>query len=122
MSPDTFAELKFARDKNNQLVFPATSSVEQIAAGLGVEDIVIVDNVKIGKNKEADTKLFEDGIIVSLASKRYNLSMASGFDNFQDFDIKYNNDQFLTEVLVGGSIAARRMAKVVTVKATPSEA
>lgn len=117
MSPDTFAELKFARDKNNQLVFPATSSVEQIAAGLGVEDIVIVDNVKIGKNKAADTKLFNDGVIVSLASKRYNLSMASGFDNFQDFDIKYNNDQFLTEVLVGGSIAARRMAKVVTVKA-----
>jgi hypothetical protein len=59
------------------LVFPATSSVEQIAAGLGVEDIVIVDNVKIGKNKAADTKLFNDGVIVSLASKRYNLSMAS---------------------------------------------
>lgn len=115
MSPNTFAELKFAQDKNGQLIFPATSSVEQIAAGLGVNDIVIVDNIKTGKEAKDDVKVYEDGVIVAFAQKRYNLSMASGFGNFQDFDIKYNNDQFLTEVLIGGSIAARRMAKKVTV-------
>lgn len=115
MSPNTFAELKFAQDKNGQLIFPATSSVEQIAAGLGVNDIVIVDNIKTGKEAKDDTKVYDDGVIVAFAQKRYNLSMASGFNSFQDFDIKYNNDQFLTEVLIGGSIAARRMAKKVTV-------
>lgn len=115
MSPNTFAELKFAQDKNGQLIFPATSSVEQIASGLGVQDIVIVDNVLTGKTAADDKVVYPDGTIVAFASKRYNLSMASGFGNFQDFDIKYNNDQFLTEVLIGGSIAARRMAKVVTV-------
>lgn len=121
MSPNTFAELKFAQDKNGQLIFPATSSVEQIAAGLGVQDIVIVDNVLTGKTAADDKIVYPDGTIVAFASKRYNLSMASGFGNFQDFDIKYNNDQFLTEVLIGGSIAARRMAKVVTVTPASGE-
>ncbi len=74
-----------------------------------------MDNVKTGKTSAEDTTVYPDGTIVAFAQKRYNLSMASGFGNFQDFDIKYNNDQFLTEVLIGGSIAARRMAKVVTV-------
>lgn len=120
MSPDTFAELKFATDKNGALIFPATSSVEQIAAGLGVQDIVLVDNKKIGKNAAADKTVYPDNVIVALAVKRYNVAMQSGFDNFRDFDISYNNEKFLTEVLIGGSLAARRMAKAVTI--TPAEA
>lgn len=118
MSPDTFADLKFATDKNGQLIFPATSSVEQIAAGLGVQDIVLVDNKTIGKTSSADKTIFPDNVIVSLAVNRYNVSMQSGMDNFTDFDIKYNNEQYLTEVLIGGSLAARRMAKAVTVTPT----
>ena len=103
------------------MIFPATSSVEQIAAGLGVQDIVLVDNKKIGKTAAADKDIYPDGVIVSLAVKRYNVAMQSGFDNFRDFDISYNNEKFLTEVLIGGSVAARRMAKAVTIKPADPE-
>nr|DAK55836.1 MAG TPA: major capsid protein [Caudoviricetes sp.] len=115
MSPAALAELKFSQDKNGQLNFPATSTVEQVAAGLGVEEIVAVDNVIMGKTESDDQKAFEDNIIIALSKEGYQVNMQSGFESFQDFAINYNNERFLTEVLIGGSLEGRRRAKVVTI-------
>lgn len=115
MSPATLAELKFSQDKNGQLNFPATSTVEQVAAGLGVEEIVTVDNVIMGA-KESDDKLaYPDDTIIALSKEGYQVNMQSGMESFQDFEINYNNERFLTEVLIGGSLEGRRRAKVVTI-------
>ncbi|ALA06986.1 head maturation protease [Lactococcus phage GE1] len=116
MSPATLAELKFSRDKNGQLNFPATSTVEQIAQGLSVNEIVVVDNVIMGEKESEDKLAFADDLIIALSEKGVQVNMQSGFDSFNDFDIKYNNEQFLTEILIASSLIGRRRAKAVTVK------
>lgn len=121
MSPATLAELKFSRDTNGQLNFPATSTVEQVAQGLSVNEIITVDNVVMGEEEGDDTKVFEDGIIIALTEKGVQVNMQSGFDSFQDFDIKYNNEQFLTEILIASSLIGRRRAKAVTVTPAAGE-
>lgn len=101
MSPDTFANLKYQVGSDGHLIYPATSTLEDVARGVGVNEIVLIDGL-------------DEDLIVSMTEKGYLVAMNSGLENFNDFDIKYNSELFLSEVLIGGALKGKRFAKSVT--------
>jgi len=104
MSPQTYAELRKEVGTDKHPIFEPLASRQQVAQALGATDIDI--RVWI---KEGDIAVWNPTEFVLTG----NFTM----ENFTDFDLRYNVNQWLAEMLVGGSISGLNRSAVLTASA-----
>lgn len=103
MHPKTFAELRKAKGTDGHSRFNELATKEQIAQSFGAVRLetrvwVPVDEVAVYNHDE------------------YVLIGDLTMDNYNDFDLRYNVEQWLAETLVGGSIRGKNRSAYLTKK------
>lgn len=94
MSPQTFAELRKAKGTDGHSRFNELATKEQIAQSFGA--VRLETRVWMPKDEVAVYNHDEYVLIGDLNMENYN-----------DFDLRYNVEQWLSETLVGGSIRGK---------------
>ena len=102
MNGNTFAKLRKEVDKNGKSRFNELATRQQIAQSFGAEDIQI--RVWMADNE-----------IAVYNTDEFVLTGNFTMDSYADFDLRYNVNQWLSEMLVGGSIRGRERSAFVTV-------
>ena len=103
MNPKTFAELRKTKGTDGHSRFNELATKEQIAQSFGAVRLetrvwVPVDEVAVYNHDE------------------YVLIGDLTMDNYNDFDLRYNVEQWLAETLVGGSIRGKNRSAYLTKK------
>lgn len=101
MHPKTYAELRKAKGSDGHSRFNELATKEQIANSFGA--ISIETRAWMGQNEIA-MYIKEEFVLIG------DLDM----NNYVDFDLRYNVDQWLAEMLVGGSIRGRGRSVFIT--------
>lgn len=104
MHPLTYAEIRKAKGSDGHSRFNELATKAEIANSFGAVDIQTRAWVEVG-----DIAIYNQAEFVLIG----NLDM----NNYTDFDLRYNVDQWLAEMLVGGSIRGRGRAVFLTPKA-----
>lgn len=104
MHPLDYAELRKAKGSDGHSRFNELATKQQIAQSFGAIDIQTRAWMEQG-----DIAVFNNAEFVLIG----NLDM----NNYTDFDLRYNVDQWLAEMLVGGSIRGRGRSIFLTKKA-----
>lgn len=107
MHPKTYAELRKAKGSDGHSRFNELATKEQIANSFGA--ISIETRAWMGQNEIA-MYIKEEFVLIG------DLDM----NNYVDFDLRYNVDQWLAEMLVGGSIRGRGRSVFITLTPKPS--
>lgn len=107
MHPKTYAELRKAKGSDGHSRFNELATKEQIANSFGA--ISIETRAWMGQNEIA-MYIKEEFVLIG------DLDM----NNYVDFDLRYNVDQWLAEMLVGGSIRGRGRSVFITLTPVPS--
>ena len=94
MSPQTFAELRKAKGTDGHSRFNELATKEQIAQSFGAV------------NLETRVWMPKDEVAV-YNHDEYVLIGDLNVENYNDFDLRYNVEQWLSETLVGGSIRGK---------------
>ena len=94
MSPQTFAELRKAKGTDGHSRFNELATKEQIAQSFGAV------------NLETRVWMPKDEVAV-YNHDEYVLIGDLNMENYNDFDLRYNVEQWLSETLVGGSIRGK---------------
>ena len=104
MNGNTFAKLRKEVDKNGKSRFNELATRQQIAQSFGAEDIQI-------------RVWMTDNEIAVYNTDEFVLTGNFTMDSYADFDLRYNVNQWLSEMLVGGSIRGPERSAFVTVTA-----
>lgn len=104
MHPLTYAEIRKAKGSDGHSRFNELATKQEIANSFGAVDIQTRAWMT-----EGDIAIYNQAEFVLIG----NLDM----NNYTDFDLRYNVDQWLAEMLVGGSIRGRGRAVFLTKKA-----
>lgn len=103
MHPKTYAELRKAKGQDGHSRFNELATKEQIANSFGA-----VELQTRAWMKEGDIAMYVKDEFVLIGDLDMN--------NYTDFDLRYNVDQWLAEMLVGGSIRGRGRSIFLTAK------
>lgn len=103
MSPQTFAELRKAKGTDGHSRFNELATKAQIAQSFGA--VKLETRVWMPKDEVAVYNHDEYVLIGDLNMENYN-----------DFDLRYNVEQWLSETLVGGSIRGKNRSAYLTKK------
>lgn len=104
MNAETYAKLRIEKGEDGHPIFPPLASRKQIAEALGAQDIDIRVWIK-------------DGDIAVWNPSEFVLTGNFTMDNYTDFDLRYNVDQWLAEMLVAGSIQGLNRSATLSIKA-----
>lgn len=94
MSPQTFAELRKAKGTDGHSRFNELATKTQIAQSFGADKL------------ETRVWMPKDEVAV-YNHDEYVLIGDLNMENYNDFDLRYNVEQWLSETLVGGSIRGK---------------
>lgn len=108
MSPQTFAELRKAKGTDGHSRFNELATKAQIAQSFGAV------------NLETRVWMPKDEVAV-YNHDEYVLIGDLNMENYNDFDLRYNVEQWLSETLVGGSIRGKNRSAYLTKKAEVSK-
>ncbi len=104
MHPLTFAKLRKAKGQDGHSRFNELATKTQIAQAFGAVEL--------------QTRAWmEEGDIAIYNKEEFVLIGNLDMNNYTDFDLRYNVDQWLAEMLVGGSIRGRGRSVFLTPKA-----
>lgn len=103
MSPQTFAELRKLKGTDGHSRFSELATKEQIAKSFGAV------------NLETRVWMPKDEVAV-YNHDEYVLIGDLNMENYNDFDLRYNVEQWLSETLVGGSIRGKNRSAYLTKK------
>lgn len=103
MSPQTFAELRKAKGTDGHSRFNELATKAQIAQSFGAV------------NLETRVWMPKDEVAV-YNHDEYVLIGDLNMENYNDFDLRYNVEQWLSETLVGGSIRGKNRSAYLTKK------
>lgn len=101
MHPKTYAKLRKAKGSDGHSRFNELATKEQIANSFGA--ISIETRAWMGQNE-----------IAMYIKEEFVLIGGLDMNNYVDFDLRYNVDQWLAEMLVGGSIRGRGRSVFIT--------
>nr|DAW58208.1 MAG TPA: major capsid protein [Caudoviricetes sp.] len=104
MSPQTFAELRKAKGTDGHSRFNELATKAQIAQSFGAV------------NLETRVWMPKDEVAV-YNHDEYVLIGDLNMENYNDFDLRYNVEQWLSETLVGGSIRGKNRSAYLTKRA-----
>ena len=104
MHPKTFAELRKAKGTDGHSRFNELATKDQIAQSFGAIRLETRVWVPVG---EVAVYNHDEYVLIG------DLTM----DNYNDFDLRYNVEQWLAETLVGGSIRGKNRSAYLTKKA-----
>ena len=94
MSPKTFAELRKTKGEDGHSRFNELATKEQIAQSFGAVRL--------------ETRVWmPEGEVAVYNHDEYVLIGDLNMENYNDFDLRYNVEQWLSETLVGGSIRGK---------------
>lgn len=103
MSPKTYAELRKAKGTDGHSRFNELATKAQIAQSFGAVTI--------------ETRVWmADGDVAVYNPDEFVLIGDLNMDNYNDFDLRYNVEQWLAETLVGGSIRGKNRSAFLTKK------
>ena len=105
MSPQTFAELRKLKGSDGHARFNELATKEAIAVSFGAVNI------------ETRVWMPKDEVAV-YNHDEYVLIGDLNMENYNDFDLRYNVEQWLSETLVGGSIRGKNRSAYLTKKAS----
>lgn len=108
MSPQTFAELRKAKGTDGHSRFNELATKAQIAQSFGAV------------NLETRVWMPKDEVAV-YNHDEYVLIGDLNMENYNDFDLRYNVEQWLSETLVGGSIRGKNRSAYLTKKAVSAK-
>lgn len=104
MSAKTFAELRKLKGTDGHSRFNELATKAQIAQSFGAVNL--------------ETRVWmPDGEVAVYNHDEFVLIGDLNMDNYNDFDLRYNVEQWLAEVLVGGSIRGKNRSAYLTKKA-----
>jgi hypothetical protein len=108
MSPQTFAELRKAKGTDGHSRFNELATKAQIAQSFGAV------------NLETRVWMPKDEVAV-YNHDEYVLIGDLNMENYNDFDLRYNVEQWLSETLVGGSIRGKNRSAYLTKNAVAAK-
>lgn len=109
MSPKTFANLRKLKGDDGHSRFNELATKAQIAQSFGAVQL--------------ETRIWmPDNEVAVYNHDEFVLIGDLNMDNYNDFDLRYNVEQWLAETLVGGSIRGKNRSAYVTIKAPAGKA